>query len=88
MEDLIKEEDKKLVEKELTKEVKAEVAYKEGKILVEIEADFKVADVKLMIALDALDVALAGLDVVKEKVPGKLDDALIDAAKEALKALK
>ena len=54
---------------------KYDVSFKDGKLIAALE-------------MDAIDLAIEGLKMVKEKIPGHFDDMLIDSAIPLLEKLK
>ena len=64
-------------------ELKYDVKVVSGKVMIEAKYDGVQADAALMIAIDS-DLLL---DKLAEKIPGKIDDAVIQIIKAALKAV-
>lgn len=67
---------------DVSKEVQVDVDLQDGKVVLEAKYDGKQADASVKVAIDA---GLL-LDKLKDKIPGKIDDGVIELLKAALKA--
>jgi len=67
----------------LGKEASYDIDLKDGKLIFNLKYDGSQVDgsVQVAVAVDGL------LDKLKEKIPGKIDDSVIDLLKVALKGL-
>lgn len=59
---------------------KYDVEFKEGALVVEIDANVAIGTAGLVVKIDAGKV----MDAIKNAIPGKVDDAIIDVIKAAL----
>lgn len=59
---------------------KYDVAFKEGKLVIEVDAEVGVGTAGLVIKLDAVHV----MDALSQAIPGALDDAVFAIIKNAL----
>lgn len=72
-----------LLEKQLSPESKVKIEVLQGEILFTSDLDTEGVDAALRVAIDA-DYFL---DELAKKIPGQIDDAVIQLMKQALKAL-
>lgn len=66
---------------------KYDVEFKDGEVVAEISAEAGVAKFSAKLTLDGKSVAIAGLEYLKAKIPGQIDDAIINALEEKIKTL-
>jgi hypothetical protein len=62
--------------------------FKDGKFCAEVKGEKGPLEVGVVVKLDAVDVACASLEWLKGKIPGAMDDILIDAAIAQVQKLK
>lgn len=74
--------EKDLVHGSLGDKAKYDVAFKEGKLVAELDADFGVLTGGLVVKISAEQV----LDALAKAIPGTLDDQLLGLLKTALKS--
>lgn len=74
--------EKDLVSGNLGKDAKYDVAFKEGKLVLELDADFGLLTGGVVVKVDASSV----IDAIEKAIPGQLDDAVLEMLKGALKA--
>lgn len=73
-------EDKELVQGSIGEVGKYDVAFKEGKLVVEVDAKVSVGEAGLVIKVGAGQV----IDAIAAAIPGKIDDAVLGLLKQAL----
>ena len=72
--------EKELVQGKIGEVGKYDVAFKEGKLVIEVGASVAIGEAGLSVKIGAKQV----LDAIKAAIPGKIDDAIIDVLEAAL----
>jgi hypothetical protein len=75
-------EDKEFAQGNLGQVGKYDVAFKDGALVIEVDANVPVGSAGLLVKVDASKV----LDAIAAAIPGKVDDAIIGIIKAALLA--
>ena len=80
-------EDKELVQGSIGQAGKYEIAVKNGELVLDVSASVGPAKIAIVADLDAKSVLLAGMEWLKAKIPGQIDDTVINLLEEKLKSL-
>jgi hypothetical protein len=74
--------DKELVKGELGDKAKYAVSFKDGHLVAELDADLGAVTGGVVVKVSADSV----IDAIEKKIPGQLDDAILELVRKALKA--
>lgn len=80
--------EKQIAEGQIGSVGKYDFEFKDGKLVAEVGAQKGPLEASLVVKLDAIDVAMASIDWICQKVPGPLDDAAGALIKAELLKLK
>lgn len=64
-----------------------DIAFKDGEVMLEASVAAGPASLSVVGKLDGKSVVIAGLEWLKAKIPGQLDDAIISIIEDKIKSL-